>query len=122
MDIEDELRGYAVDHEPDGWPAIRMDKLMQAANEICRLRDELTATWTDAGEATTLAAAAEDADEWLAMIEKLHGRGVLKFSAGESLQKLRGCRESLRARLRHSAGDKPTQALHDPHRARDHDA
>ena len=68
MDIEDELRGYAVDHEPDGWPAIRMDKLMQAANEIGRLRDELSPTWNDVGEAATLAAAAEDADERLALL------------------------------------------------------
>lgn len=103
MDIEDELRGYAVDHEPDGWPAIRMDKLTQAANEIGRLRGELSPTWNDVGEAATLAAAAEDADKWLGLIERLHDRGVWKFSDGENLQRLRGCRESLRARLRHNA-------------------
>ena len=106
MDIEDELRGYAVDHEPHGWPAIRMDKVMQAANEIGRLREELIPIWNDAGEAATLAASAEDADEWLDLIERLHSRGVWKFSDGESLQKLRGCRESLRARLRHNVADK----------------
>ena len=105
MDIEAELRGYAVDHEPDGWPAISMDKLMQAANEIGRLRSELIPAWNDAGEAATLAAAAEDADEWLDLIERLHSRGVWKFSDGESLQKLRECRKSLRVRLRHNSMD-----------------
>ena len=67
------------------------------------LRYELRPMWNDVGEAATLAAAAEDADEWMALIECLHARGVWKFSDGESLQKLRACRESLRARLRHNA-------------------
>ena len=102
MDIEAELRGYAVDHAPDGWPAIRMDKLMQAANEIDRLRSELIPAWNDAGEAATLAAAAEDALEWLDLIDRLHGSGAWKFSSSENLQRLRGCQASLRARLRHN--------------------
>ena len=54
--------------------------------------------WDDDGEATTLAAAAADADEWLALIERLHnnGRGPWKFSDPESLGKLKGCRASLK--------------------------
>lgn len=53
--------------------------------------------WDDAGEATTLAAAAADADEWLALIERLHnnGRGPWKFSDPESAGNLSGCRASL---------------------------
>ena len=104
MDIEAELRGYAVDHKPDGWPAIRMDKLMQAANEIGRLRSELIPAWNDAGEAATLAAAAEDAIKWLDLIESLNASGAWKFS-GENLQRLRGCQASLRARLRYNSMD-----------------
>ena len=60
-----------------------------------RTIDELG--WDGAGEATTLAAAAADAGEWLALIERLHdnGRGPWKFSDPESAGKLRGCRASL---------------------------
>jgi len=60
-----------------------------------RTIDELG--WDNDGEATTLAAAAADADEWLALIERLHnnGRGPWKFSDPESLEKLKGCRASL---------------------------
>lgn len=79
------------------------DLIYEAVEEIEMLRDELRPMWNDAGEAATLAAAAEDADEWLLLIERLHGRGVWKFPDGESLQKLRCCRESLRSRLRHNA-------------------
>ena len=66
-----------------------MDKVMQAANEIDRLRSELIPTWNDAGEAATLAAAAEDAIEWLNLIERKNASGKWKFSACENLQKLR---------------------------------
>ena len=53
--------------------------------------------WDEAGEATTLAAAAADADEWLALIERLNknGRGPWKFSDPESAENLRVCRASL---------------------------
>ena len=69
--------------------------------------------WDDAGEATTLAAAAADADEWLALIEQLHnnGRGPWKFSDPESAGKLRGCRASLHRFIEaERAKDQPTEA------------
>lgn len=54
--------------------------------------------WDVDGEPLSLAAAAEDADEWLGLIERLHaeGRGPWKFSDTNSLEKLRGCRRALR--------------------------
>lgn len=69
--------------------------------------------WDDAGEATTLAAAAADADEWLALIEQLHnnGRGPWKFSDPESAGKLRGCRASLHRFIEaERAKDHPAEA------------
>ena len=69
--------------------------------------------WDDAGEATTLAAAAADADEWLALIERLHnnGRGPWKFSDPESAGKLSGCRASLHRFIEAElAKDQPKEA------------
>lgn len=43
-----------------------------------------------------LLAAAEDADEWLALIERLHALRRWKFSEPDSLEKLRACRSELR--------------------------
>ena len=54
-----------------------------------------------------------DADEWLALIERLHnnGRGPWKFSDPESAGKLRGCRASLRRFIdAERAKDQPTEA------------
>ena len=61
------------------------------------------AEWDDAGEAASLAAAAEDADEWLALIERLHESGRWKFSEADSAEKLRGCRRALRRLLASNA-------------------
>ena len=60
-----------------------------------RTIDELG--WDGAGEATTLAAAAANAGEWLALIERLHnnGRGPWKFSDPASIGNLKGCRAAL---------------------------
>jgi len=69
--------------------------------------------WDDAGEATTLAAAAADADKWLALIERLHdnGRGPWKFSDPESAGKLSGCRASLHRFIEaERAKDQPAEA------------
>ena len=52
--------------------------------------------WDDDGMPTNLLAAAEDADEWLALIERLHGLRRWKFSEPDSLTKLRACRAELR--------------------------
>lgn len=76
--------------------------------------------WDDAGEATTLVAAAADADEWLALIERLHnnGCGPWKFSDPDSAVKLRGCRASLRRFIdAERAKDQPAKA-HDSLRDR----
>lgn len=43
-----------------------------------------------------LLAAAEDADEWLALIERLHSLRRWKLSEPASIKKLRGCRAELR--------------------------
>ena len=98
MDVVEDLRGFETDHEPDGWPAVRMRQISALCDEADRLRGTLRPERDDAGEAMTLAAAAEDADEWLALIERLHkyGRGPWKFSQPDSLEKLRGCRRALR--------------------------
>ena len=53
------------------------------------------------GFAANLAAAAEDADKWMELIERLHndGAGPWKFSQRDSLAKLRACRRILRGFL-----------------------
>lgn len=98
MDIVKDLRGFEMDHLPDGWPAVKMRQISALCDETERLRDMLRPEWDTVGEALTLAAAAEDADEWMALIERLHnnGRGPWKFSEPDSLEKLRGCRQALR--------------------------
>ena len=98
MDIVADLRGFEIDHDPEGWPAVKMHQISALCDEADRLRMNQRAEWDDEGEANTLAAAAEDADEWLALIERLHkdGRGPWKFSQADSLEKLRGCRRALR--------------------------
>lgn len=55
--------------------------------------------WDDNGVATNLAAAAMDASEWLALIERLHAAGRWPFSEADSLAKLQGCRASLAPQL-----------------------
>ena len=104
-----ETKDYRQPRCPHGWVDITQCEPCKTAAERDELKREFAPTWNEAGEPTTLAAAAEDADEWLALIEKLHGRGVWQFSERESLQNLRDCRESLRSHLRSNAGDKPPQ-------------
>lgn len=38
MDIVEEMRGFSTDHEPDGWPAVRMRQITALCDEIDRLR------------------------------------------------------------------------------------
>lgn len=38
MDIVEEMRGFEIDHEPDGWPGVRMRQVSALCNEIDRLR------------------------------------------------------------------------------------
>lgn len=84
--------------EWDAWTAGMEQERMATAElrEIATLAHR--AEWDEDGEAETLAAAAEDADEWMALIERLHneGRGPWKFSDATSLERLRGCRRALR--------------------------
>jgi len=78
-------------------------ELMQRVEDIERT-GTTTATpspacWA-AGAPVNLAAAAEDADEWLALIERLHEAGRWQFSQRDTLSKLQGCRRALRSHLR----------------------
>ena len=41
MDIVEEMRGFAEDHEPDGWPAVRMRQISALCDEIDKLREAL---------------------------------------------------------------------------------
>ena len=97
-EITEKLRSLEKDHGPDGWPAVRMRDITALLDEIDLLRAQMVATWDDdTGDPMTLAAAAEDADEWLGLIVRLHdgGRGLWKFADAESLKKLQGCRKAL---------------------------
>lgn len=38
MDIVEEMRGFEIDHGPDGWPAVRMRQISALCDEIERLR------------------------------------------------------------------------------------
>lgn len=111
MEIVEEMRSFEADHKPDGWPAVKMRQISALCDEAERLRAEMKPEWDEAGEAKTLAAAAEDSDEWMALIERLHnnGRGPWKFSQPDSLQKLRGCRAALRRFLTPNAGGNATE-------------
>ena len=42
MDIVEDLRGFEADHEPDGWPAVRMRQISALCDEVERLRDEVS--------------------------------------------------------------------------------
>ncbi len=58
-----------------------------------------TPKWSAAGEPDNLAAAAADAGEWLALIERAHAAGRWKFSQSDSLSRLQGCRTMLQKYL-----------------------
>lgn len=38
MSIVEEMRGFEIDHEPDGWPAVRMRQISSLCDEVERLR------------------------------------------------------------------------------------
>lgn len=63
MDIVEEMRGFEVDHEPDGWPAVKMKQVSALCDEIDVLRAELQQLreqepefyyWRASGEDSTL--------------------------------------------------------------------
>jgi hypothetical protein len=113
MDIVQKMRGFEADHKPEGWPAVQMKQISALCDEIDRLREELTPSWSESGLPTTIAAAAEDADQWLQLIEKLHGngRGPWLFSEVDSLGKLKGCRRELRRFLQQNTeAEQPARA------------
>lgn len=37
-DIVTEMRNFAIDHDPDGWPAVRMRQITALCDEIDQLR------------------------------------------------------------------------------------
>lgn len=46
MGIVTEMRGFEIDHEPDGWPAVRMRQISALCDEVDRLRkDAERARW-----------------------------------------------------------------------------
>lgn len=47
MDIVEEMRGFEIDHEPEGWPAIRMRQISALCDEIDRLRAAIQAVLPD---------------------------------------------------------------------------
>lgn len=80
------------------WAAAQLGPKEGIADGAARVAEILSPKWDEDGEAMTLAAAAEDADEWMALIERLHndGRGPWKFSDATNLARLKGCRRALR--------------------------
>ena len=38
--IVEDMRGFEIDHEPDGWPAIQMRQISALCDEIDRLRED----------------------------------------------------------------------------------
>ncbi|MFA7290922.1 MAG: hypothetical protein WC023_01615 [Rhodocyclaceae bacterium] len=38
MDLVAEMRGFEIDHEPEGWPAVKMRQISALCDEIERLR------------------------------------------------------------------------------------
>jgi len=81
-------------------PAVVLE-LIRRLRAAEKLQAALVPEWDEVGEARTLAAAAYDADEWMALIQRLNdsGRGPWKFSDPESAEKLRGCRKALKRLL-----------------------
>ena len=105
MDIVQRMRGFEADHKPEDWPAVQMKQISALCDEIDRLRSELKPAWSESGLPATMAAAAEDAGQWLELIERLHGngRGPWFFSQDNSLGKLKGCRRELSRFLQQNA-------------------
>jgi hypothetical protein len=60
MDIVEEMRGFEIDHEPDGWPGVRMRQVSALCDEVERLREALRIA--NAATADLLQAGAEAAD------------------------------------------------------------
>lgn len=61
------------------------------------------ARWVD-GVPWNMAAAALDADEWLALIERLNDAGRWPLSESDSRAKLAACRRALQMIVAHGAG------------------
>lgn len=65
------------------------------ARAILALRPAQQAPEWDGGKPANLQAAARDADEWLALIQRLNDAGRWQFSQPDSRAKLDGCRSAL---------------------------
>lgn len=82
--------------EADKTPA--MTELPEGAtleDFLIPLRHAQQAPEWDGGKPANLQAAARDADEWLALIQRLNDAGRLRFSQPDSRPKLDGCRAAL---------------------------
>ena len=92
--------GVILDYREASNPAVVLE-LIRRLRAAEKLQAALVPEWDEGGEARTLAAAAYDADEWMALIQRLNdsGRGPWKFSDPESAEKLRGCRKALKRLL-----------------------
>lgn len=45
-DLLETMRNFEIDHEPDGWPGVRMRQISALCDEVERLRaDELRLDW-----------------------------------------------------------------------------
>ena len=71
------------------------NRLHEIARAILALRPAQHAPEWDGGEPANLQAAARDADEWLALIQRLNDAGRWLFSQPDSRPKLDGCRAAL---------------------------
>lgn len=60
MDLVEEMRGFEIDHEPDGWPGVRMRQVSALCDEVERLREALRIA--SVATADLLRAGAEAAD------------------------------------------------------------
>lgn len=61
-DLVAEMRGFEDDHEPDGWPAVRMRQISALCDEIARLRHRLTELGKAADAAAMVIATIEAED------------------------------------------------------------
>ena len=60
MDLVEEMRGFEIDHEPDGWPGVRMRQVSALCDDVERLRETLRIA--SVATADLLRAGAEAAD------------------------------------------------------------
>ena len=63
MDIVEEMRGFEIDHDPEGWPAVRMRQVSALCDEIDNLRrriDQAPLAFMDTRDLLGICAPTED--------------------------------------------------------------